>query len=165
MSLVEQQLESGGGADSSDLQQLKSDISELISLTQGELTSASQTIVISLVLQLCAATIMVNLPLAYLTVADSLLDIKKQKLLLIFQGSAASPSDPPPLSSSTSSSSSSSYSSTTLSCTLPNTQSEVVYSSESGHQLEREVESKEEGEEGEDDFQGTRCQAPLKEVF
>ena len=164
MSLVEQQLESGGGADSSDLQQLKSDLSELISLTQGELTSGSQTIVISLVLQLCAATIMVNLPLAYLTVADSLLDIKKQKLLLIFQGSAASPSDPPPLSSSTSSSSSS-YSSTTLSCTLPTTQSEVVYSSESAHQLEREVETKEEGEEGEDDFQGTRCQAPLKEVF
>ena len=104
---------------------------------------------------------MVNLPLAYLTVVDSLLEIKKQKLLLIFQGSAASPSDPPPLSSSSSSSSSS----TTSSCTLPTTQSEVVYSSESVHQLEREVESKEEGEEGEDDFQGTRCQAPLKEVF
>ena len=118
---------------------------------------------ISVVLQLCAAIIIVNLPLAYLVVADNLLEIKKQKLLLIFQGSIASPSDPPPLSSSTSSSSSS-YSSTTLSCTLP-TQSDVVCSSESAHQLEREVENKEEGEEGEDDFQGTRCQAPLKEVF
>ena len=116
---------------------------------------------ISVVLQLCAAIIIVNLPLAYLVVADNLLEIKKQKLLLIFQGSTASPSDPPPLSSSTSSSSSSSsYSSTTLSCTLP-TQSDMVCSSESAHQ----VENKEEGEEGEDDFQGTRCQAPLKEVF
>ena len=37
MSLVEQQLEFGGDdADTSDLQQLKSDLSELISLTQGE---------------------------------------------------------------------------------------------------------------------------------
>ena len=110
---------------------------------------------------LSAATIIVNLPLAYLAVADSLLEIKKQKLLLILQGSTASPSDPPPLSSSTSSSS---YSSTTLSCSLP-THSEVVCSSESAPQLGREVESKEEGEEGEEDFQGTRCQAPLKEVL
>jgi len=40
LSLVEQQLEFGGDdADTSDLQQLKSDLSELISLTQGEKTS------------------------------------------------------------------------------------------------------------------------------
>jgi len=61
--LVEGQLESGGGADSSDLQQLKSDLSELISLTEGEQTG-SQMVMISVVFHPCAATIIINLPLA-----------------------------------------------------------------------------------------------------
>ena len=38
----------------------------------------------------------------------------------------------------------------------------MVCGSESTHQLGGEVESKKEGEE---DLQGTRCQAPLKEVL
>lgn len=86
-----------------------------------------------------------------------MLEIKKQKLLLVFQGAIATPSEAP---------SSSSSSSITAVPTQPKAM--CGNGTERGAQQEgkgEKREDEEEPEEEEDDLLGTRCKAPLKEVL